>query len=245
MDIRVAKNAQEWVAMAADTLQEVVQSKPDPVLMLPTGSTPIALYEELVERYKRGEFSMGHVITMNLDEYVGLSQDDEQSYHYFMQKHLFDHVDIPKEHTFIPRTDIDPHAACAEYDEVYRQFGPADAVFLGLGHNGHIGYNEPGTPFENRTAVVELSQSTLKANEKSFAGRNDMPTTALAVGPAMIMESKLAVMLVRGADKADILNTILTHEITTDIPGTLLQRHPNLRVIADEAAAAKLGDLAG
>lgn len=239
MQTLVFHTLEAWAGAAADEVQAVLQSKARPVLMLPTGSTPIAVYAELVRRYQAGKLSMAHTVTFNLDEYMGLSPEDEQSYHYFMRHHLFAHVDIRPENTHLPDATLPPAQACRAYDALYAKYGPADLVLLGLGHNGHIGFNEPGTPFTNRTAVISLSKNTLDANRSLFAGRN-MPTAALSVGPAMIMESRRAVMLVKGKDKAGILKTILTHPVTEEIPGTLLQRHPDLVIIADEAAASLL-----
>ncbi|MDD4796498.1 MAG: glucosamine-6-phosphate deaminase [Eubacteriales bacterium] len=240
MQILVYNTPQEWATAAAEQVQGVLSSKPRPVLMLPTGSTPIALYAELVRRYQAGELSMAHALSFNLDEYVGLSIDDDQSYHYFMRHHLFDHVDIRPENTHLPDPTLPPDEACRAYNALYDQYGPADIALLGLGHNGHIGFNEPGTPFTNRTAVIPLSASTLEANGRLFGDRTDMPTSALSVGPSMILESRRVLMLVKGQDKASILKTILTHPVTEDIPGTVLQRHPDLVVIADTAAASLL-----
>ncbi|MDD3244488.1 MAG: glucosamine-6-phosphate deaminase [Eubacteriales bacterium] len=240
MRILVYDSLADWTREAADQVQAVLKSKERPVLMLPTGSTPIAVYEELVRRYRAGEISFSHAVSMNLDEYVGLAHDDPESYHYFMQHYLFDHVDMRPDRIFLPETQVEPAQACRDYDAIYDQYGPADIVLLGLGHNGHIGFNEPGTPFANRTCVVTLSQSTLEANKANFGARDDMPTHALAVGPAMIMESRRALLMVRGAGKASILKKVLTHPITEEIPGTLLQRHPDLVVLADREAAAEL-----
>jgi len=241
MRIMVFDDAAQWAAAAADMVQDVLQSKEKPVLVLPTGSTPIPVYAELVRRHKAGEVSFAHAVTVNLDEYVGLNETDPESYHYFMQTNLFAHVDAKPENVHLPRLDTDPEAACEEYNALYAAEGPADIALLGLGHNGHIGFNEPGSPFTARTRVVTLSESTLQANRIHFGARAaQMPTHAMTMGPAMIMEARKVLLMVTGAGKAEILKKVLTAPVSEDIPGTLLQQHPDLVVLADRAAAAQL-----
>lgn len=228
---------QDYEAMsqkAADVFIRTINEEKQPILGLATGSTPIKLYENLIEEYKKGTISFQHVRTYNLDEYVGLSRDNENSYHYFMKENLFDHVDIPVEQTHIPDgVASDPEVACADFEASLAEGGAIDLQVLGLGLNGHIGFNEPGTPFDKRTHVVELDASTRKANARFFANIDEVPTQAITMGIATILEAKEILLLVQGEKKAEILRKVINGEVTEDVPASILQRHPNVTIITD------------
>lgn len=210
-------------------------------LGLATGGTPVGMYQELVRRYQTGEISFRNVRTFNLDEYVGLPADHPQSYRSFMRTHLFDHVDVDAENTYIPDgMASDPEAEARRYDRLLTEYGPIDAQVLGIGTNGHIGFNEPGTPFESRTHVIELAQATRESNARFFDSIDEVPRYAITVGIANILEAKAILLLARGANKAEALRRAFTEAPTPSVPASALQRHPNVTVIADREAAEGL-----
>lgn len=226
---------------AANLISAQVIVKPNCVLGLATGSTPIGTYKQLIEWYNKGDLSFAQVRSVNLDEYKGLSGDHDQSYRYFMQNNLFNHVDIDVANTSVPNgmaEDVD--AECAAYDAHIRELGGIDLQLLGMGHNGHIGFNEPADCFVGPTHVVELAQSTIDANKRFFASEADVPRHALTMGMAAILQARSVVVVVSGEDKAEIVHKAFFGPITPRVPASLLQLHPNVTVVGDEAAFSVL-----
>ena len=226
---------------AANLISAQVIVKPNCVLGLATGSTPIGTYKQLIEWYNKGDLSFAPVRSVNLDEYTGLSGDHDQSYRYFMQNNLFNHVDIDVANTSVPNGMAeDANAECAAYDAHIRELGGIDLQLLGMGHNGHIGFNEPADEFVGPTHVVELTQSTIDANKRFFASEADVPRYALTMGMAAILQARSVVVVVSGEDKADIVYKSFFGPITPRVPASLLQLHPNVTVVGDEAAFSVL-----
>ena len=226
---------------AANIISAQVILEPQCVLGLATGSTPIGTYEQLVEWYKKGDLSFAGVRSVNLDEYRGLSAEHDQSYRYFMQTHLFDHVDIRRENTNVPNGMAeDPAAECARYDQIIRDLGGIDLQLLGMGHNGHIGFNEPTDYFPLGTHLVDLTQSTIEANKRFFASEADVPRQALTMGVGSIMSAKSVLVVVSGADKAPIVRSALCGPITPQVPASILQLHPHVTLVGDRAALTEI-----
>ena len=226
---------------AANLISAQVIVKPNCVLGLATGSTPIGTYKQLIEWYNKGDLSFANVRSVNLDEYKGLSGDHDQSYRYFMQNNLFNHVDIDVANTSVPNGKAeDADAECAAYDAHIRELGGIDLQLLGMGHNGHIGFNEPADEFVGPTHVVELAQSTIDANKRFFASEADVPRQALTMGMAAILQARSVVVIVSGEDKAEIVHKAFFGPITPRVPASLLQLHPNVTVVGDEAAFSVL-----
>ncbi len=241
LEIIKVKDYQEMSERACDFIVEQLAVTDQPVFGLATGSTPEGLYECLINKYKTKEVSFADVKTFNLDEYVGISQDDPNSYYYYMNKKLFDHIDIPTANAHLPNGNAaDLESECKEYENRIKQVGNVDLQVLGLGLNGHIGFNEPGTPFSSRTHVVELDESTRKANARFFPSLDDVPTKAITMGIDSIMESKAIILLVSGKKKADALAKLMNGEITEEFPASILQKHENVTIIADEEAMSSL-----
>lgn len=240
MEIYCARDYEGMSSKAADIVAERVKLDPSCVLGLATGSTPVGMYKQLVRRYQGGELDFSMVRTVNLDEYVGLSPTHEQSYRYFMQKNLFDHINIDPKNTHVPDGISDPEEECRRYNRVLYDFGKIDIQVLGLGHNGHIGFNEPSELFEKDTHVVDLQQSTIDANSRFFASRKDIPLRAITMGIGSIMRARRILMLVSGSDKADIVKTAFTGPVTPKVPASILQLHQNVIIVGDEAALSKL-----
>lgn len=237
MKIIKAKDYSDMSRKAANIISAQVIMKPDCVLGLATGSTPIGMYEKLVEWYNKGDLDFGDVTTVNLDEYRGLPKENDQSYYYFMHSHLFDYVNINPERTFLPDgMSEDPDAECARYEEVIRSTGGVDLQLLGMGHNGHIGFNEPGDVFEKGTHCVDLQPRTIEANKRFFASADDVPKQAYSMGIQTIMMAKKILVVVSGEDKAEALKNSLFGPVTPKVPGSILQMHPDVTVVADEAA---------
>ena len=237
MQIYKAKDYQDMSRKAANIISAQVILKPDCVLGLATGSSPIGTYQQLIEWYKKGDLDFSRVTSINLDEYRGLPGDNDQSYRYFMNHNLFDHVNIRKECTYVPDgLEPDPQKACAAYEEIIRKSGGVDLQLLGLGHNGHIGFNEPADSFPKETHCVDLTESTIEANKRFFASIDDVPRQAYTMGIGTIMSAKKILIIVSGADKAEILNKVINGPITPQVPASILQLHPDVTVVADEAA---------
>ncbi len=234
MEILTVKNNEELSLKAAEMIAQIVHKRERPVLGLATGSTPERLYEILIEKRKAGDISFEHATSFNLDEYVGLSGDDSNSYRYFMDEKLFHGIDIKRENTHIPNgLTQDPTQECENYEAKIAQVGQIDVQILGLGLNGHIGFNEPGTDFSSRTHVVHLDDSTREANARFFNGLADVPQEAITMGIASIMEADKIILLVHGEKKAAILRQVVEGSVTNDVPASVLQRHPNVTVITD------------
>ena len=241
MQIYRAKDYHDMSRKAANIISAQVIMKPSCVLGLATGSTPIGTYRQLIEWYEKGDLDFAHVTSVNLDEYKGLSGDNDQSYRYFMNHNFFSHINIPMERTFVPNgLEKDSDAACAAYNEIIRSCGGIDLQLLGLGHNGHIGFNEPGEAFEKETHCVDLTESTIEANKRFFEKEEDVPRQAYTMGIKNIMQARKILLVVSGEDKADILAQVLEGPITPQIPASILQLHNDVTVVADEAALSKL-----
>ena len=241
MQIAVFDKLEDWANAGANRVQDIVKGRPTPTLILPTGDTPTPVYAQLIKRYHRGELSFRQVTTFNLDEYLTLGPNHPQGYRYFMQKHFFDAIDIDPQNTHVPDGMAeDPQAACAAYERALTAAGEADLAVLGLGHNGHIGFNEPGSAFTTPTRVVEIEERTRQANARFFDSIREVPTHALTLGIAPIMRSRSVLLLVRGADKAEALRAALEGPVTPEMPASCLQQHPEVLVVADRAAAGLL-----
>ena len=211
------------------------------VLGLATGSTPVGAYRYLADWYRQGQLSFNEVRSVNLDEYKGLAPDHDQSYRYFMQSHFFDHIDIRPENTWVPDgLTEDAAAECAQYDERIRSLGYADLQLLGVGRNGHIGFNEPGEDFMKATHVVDLAESTIDANARFFASRDEVPRQAFTMGIGCIMAARRVLLLASGADKADAIYNAVCGPITPRCPGSILQLHDDVVLVGDEAALGRL-----
>ena len=218
---------------------EIIQRE-HPVLGLATGSTPIGAYQVLRELYREGRLDFSAVRTVNLDEYRGLSPEDSHSYRYFMNQELFHHVNIDIEKTKVPNGLLtDANKACAEYEEHIRKLGGIHLQILGLGHDGHIGFNEPGEYFPNETHCVKLTEETIEANQRFFSSKDEVPKEAYTMGIGTIMKAKKILLMVSGKDKADILQKVLEGPVTPLVPASILQFHPHVHVLADEAALSK------
>lgn len=241
MRILVADNYEEMSRKAAELVLHRIKQKADMTLGLATGSTPEGLYEILITDASQKNASFQQITTINLDEYVGLTKTDPNSYRFFMNQKLFHHIDIQLQNTFIPNGEAkDLQAECKRYDDIITRSGGIDLQILGIGTNGHIGFNEPGTPFDKTTHVVQLTESTRKANERFFTSLEDVPTHAITMGIKTIMRSKEILLLVSGEQKADPLKRLVEGNITNEFPASVLKLHNNLTILADEAAVAKL-----
>ena len=226
---------------AANIISAQVIMKPDCVLGLATGSTPIGLYQQLVAWYEKGDLDFSEVRTVNLDEYKGLSRENDQSYYYFMHHNLFDHVNLPAENSHLPNgMEPDSDKECRRYSELIRSMGGVDLQLLGIGHNGHIGFNEPGDAFDNDVHCVDLTQSTIEANKRFFASADDVPKQAYTMGIKTIMQAKKILVVASGEDKADIVRDAFFGPITPKVPASVLQLHNDVTLVADEAALSKI-----
>ena len=241
MKVYIGKNYDEMSRIAANVLSAQVMMKPDCVLGLATGSTPIGTYKVLIERCAAGDLDFSQVKSINLDEYVGLSGEHDQSYRYFMNNNLFNHINIDKANTNVPNglaEDVD--AECERYNDVINTLGPIDIQVLGMGHNGHIGFNEPDDHFPLETHKVDLAQSTIDANARFFASADEVPRQALTMGIKTIMQAKKVLVVVSGKDKAEIVKKAFTGPVTPEVPASILQMHSDVILVADEAAASLL-----
>lgn len=231
----------EMSRKAAHLLFAQVVAKPDSVLGLATGSSVLGLYASLIDRFKSGDLDFSDVRTINLDEYVGLSPDNDQSYRYYMNDNFFNHINVRKENTHLPDgLAADPAAESERYNNLIESFGGADVQLLGLGLNGHIGFNEPAEEFPLPVHCVDLTESTIQANARFFERESDVPRRALTMGIQNIMMSRRVVLCVSGAAKAGILKEVLTGPVTPKVPGSILQLHPDLVVVADEEALSAM-----
>ena len=239
-----AKDYAEVSRKAGQIIAAQIQLKPDCVLGLATGSSPVGTYQELIAKYQQGELDFSQVKTINLDEYVGLTADHDQSYAYFMRTNLFDHVNIDPKNCNIPNgMNPDAAAECARYDAIVDGFGGADLQLLGLGPNGHIGFNEPGDAFVPGTNLVDLTPSTIDANQRFFAKREDVPTQAYTMGIGSIMKAKRVLLVVNGKGKAQAVKDCFFGPIKPQAPGSILQLHPDFILVADEDALSLVQDL--
>jgi glucosamine-6-phosphate deaminase len=222
---------------AARILEHVIRNKPCPVLGLATGSTPIGLYKQLIHMHEQEGLDFSSVTTFNLDEYVGLSPDHPNSYHYFMNRNLFSHVNIPSNHIHIPRGDEGQlDLICDQYERSIAEAGGIDIQILGVGDNGHIGFNEPGADFNGRTQVVSLAESTIIANSRFFPSINQVPRKAVSMGIQSILNSKQIVLLASGETKAEAIRRMVQEQVSEQMPASCLKLHSNVIVVVDELA---------
>ncbi len=240
MKIYRAKDYNDMSRKAANLISAQIIMKPNCVLGLATGSTPVGTYRQLVEWYDKGDLDFSEVMTVNLDEYKGLTRENPQSYYYFMNEHLFGKVNINKTRTFLPDgTEPDSNTACENYNEILRAVGDVDLQLLGLGHNGHIGFNEPGESFSTETHCIDLSEQTINANARFFETLDEVPRQAYTMGIKTIMSARRILIIVSGEDKAEIVKRAFFGSITPQVPASILQLHRNVTLVADEAALSK------
>ena len=241
MRIISAKDYDAMSRQAAKLIAAQVIQKPDCVLGLATGSSPIGTYQNLIRWYEEGLLDFSQVHSVNLDEYRGLEPTHDQSYAYFMRTNLFDHVNIDQANTNIPSgINPDAEAEAARYEKVIADLGGIDLQLLGLGNNGHIGFNEPAADFPVTTHCVDLTDSTIQANKRFFASVDDVPRQAYTMGIRAIMQARRVVMVVSGEGKADIVKRAFFGPVTPEVPASILQLHPNFTLVADEAALSQL-----
>lgn len=241
MKIFKTSNYKEMSRKAANILSAQIILKPDSVLGLATGSTPVGTYEQLIDWYKKGDIDFSQVKTVNLDEYRGLTRENTQSYYYFMHKHLFNHVNISVNNTHIPDgTALDAQKECNRYEELINSLGHIDIQLLGLGHNGHIGFNEPASSFSQKTHCVNLTESTINANRRFFTSAEDVPKQAYTMGIGTIMKARKILLIVNGEDKADIVAESFLGPVTPKIPASILQLHNDVIIVGDSAALSKM-----
>ncbi len=241
MKIYRARDYKDMSRKAANIISAQIIMRPNCVLGLATGSTPVGTYEQLVEWYHKGDLDFSEVTTVNLDEYKGLTRENDQSYYYFMNEHLFRHVNIDTNRTYLPDgTNMDSEGECARYNQIIHDLGGVDLQLLGLGHNGHIGFNEPNNAFEKETHCVDLAPSTIEANKRFFASAEDVPKQAYTMGIKTIMQARKILVAVSGADKADIVKRAFFGPVTPEVPASILQMHNDVILVGDEAALSKL-----
>ncbi|MDT3662799.1 MAG: glucosamine-6-phosphate deaminase [Anaerobiospirillum sp.] len=237
MRIYRANSYEELSRKAANIISAQVIIKPNSVLGLATGSSPIGTYKQLIEWYKKGDLDFAEVKSVNLDEYRGLGKESDQSYVYFMHHNFFDHINIKPENINIPDgKNPDAAAECARYDKVIEDLGGIDIQLLGIGRNGHIGFNEPGAAFEKDTHCVDLTESTIEANKRFFASADDVPRQAYTMGIRSIMHAKQVLLIASGKDKAEAIYKSFWGPVTPEVPASVLQLHQNVVLVADNDA---------
>lgn len=237
MRIYEARDYNDMSRKAANIISAQVIMKPNCVLGLATGSTPLGTYRQLIEWYQKGDLDFAEVSSVNLDEYYGLAPDNDQSYHYYMHENFFKHINIHPENTFLPDgLNTDSAAECLCYNQRIHSLGGVDLQLLGLGLNGHIGFNEPGGAFEKETHLVTLTQSTIDANSRFFEREEDVPKYAYTMGIKSIMQARKILLIANGEAKAQILYDIIYGPITPSVPASVLQLHNDVTIVADSAA---------
>lgn len=237
MRIIRTKNYEEMSRKAAAIISAQVLVKPDCVLGLATGGTPVGTYKNIVEWYNNGDLDFSEVTSVNLDEYRGLPREHQESYWSFMHRNLFDHVNIKPENINLPDgTNMDADAECARYDAVIKSVGGVDLQLLGIGHDGHIGFNEPSDAFDLGTHCVQLTDETIDANQRFFDSRDEVPREAYTMGTRTIMNARKVLMVVSGKDKAEIVKKAFFGPVTPQVPASILQMHPDFTLVADEDA---------
>ena len=238
MKLIVVKDYEEMSKAASLIIKDLLVQKPDATLGLATGSSPIGLYQNLIKYYENGEISFKNVKTYNLDEYCELPRSHPESYYSFMHRNLFSHIDILEENVHIPCSEgSDLQALCNEYNELLHK-ATIDLQLLGIGANGHIGFNEPNTPFDQETWVVKLTDKTRRDNQRFFNSLDEVPTHAMTMGIANIMQAKCLLLVASGKNKAEAIRRLASGEVNPECPATILNRHPNAIVIVDEDAAS-------
>jgi glucosamine-6-phosphate deaminase len=241
--LRVADDAEQVASIAADVVENLLRSRPSTVFALPTGRTPLPLYDELAERYRTGRIDFSAARVFNLDEWVGVPAEAEGSYARFMADHLFSRVNLRPENCYIPNGMADDlEAECRRYEERILAAGGIDLAILGIGRNGHIGFNEPGTPLNLRTHVAEVAEDTRRVNAYGFPDRNP-PPRAFTMGVATILEARAILLLATGAEKADVLARAFRGPVDPAVPASALQQHPRVQIVGDRAALSGLQKL--
>lgn len=241
MKIIQAADYQSMSRKAANIISAQVILFPKSVLGLATGSTPLGVYKQLIDWYCKGDLDFSQVTSVNLDEYCGLPEDHPQSYHFYMKQNFFQHINILSQNTHVPNGLLnDVEAECHYYDKLISELGGIDLQLLGLGHTGHIGFNEPDESFDKTTHRVTLKQKTIDANARFFDSESEVPKYAITMGIKAIMQAKKILLVVNGSDKAEILNRSLFGPITPSVPASILQLHPNMIVVADEQALSQI-----
>lgn len=241
MKVIITKNYEELSKVAAKEMAEVIKNNPSAILGLATGGSPIGMYKELIRMNKDGEIDFSTVTTVNLDEYVGLSGDHPQSYRYFMNDNLFNHINIDKKNTYVPNgLAKDVEEECKNYDSKIAQLGGTDVQLLGIGNNGHIAFNEPDEALVSGTHLTNLTEDTIRANARFFDSIDEVPKTALTMGLGGIMKSKKIIVIASGESKAEAVKAMVNGKISTNMPASMLQMHRDVVVIVDEEAAKLL-----
>ncbi|MGG3891409.1 glucosamine-6-phosphate deaminase [Metabacillus fastidiosus] len=241
MKLIVVKNSDEMSKLAAEKMLAVIKEKPNATIGLATGGTPKGVYAELRKDHQANGTSYGQIKTVNLDEYVGLSPDDPNSYHYYMNEEFLSHINIKEENIHLPNGIADDlQTECKRYEEIISSLGGIDLQLLGIGHNGHIGFNEPGTSFESRTHLVHLTEETIQANSRYFDSIDNVPTKALTMGIKTILESNEIILVANGKEKAKAIKFLVEDPIDELVPASALRAHENVTIIVDEAAASLL-----
>lgn len=241
--VLVCRDYETLSKKAAGLLAGVISVHAYPVLGLATGSSPVGTYQQLVRLYEEGLLDFSRVRTYNLDEYCPIDPTNDQSYHYFMNQNLFDHVNIDKANVHVPDGNAsDMNKACEDYEKMLNEVGGVDIQVLGIGENGHVGFNEPADTFIGPTHVVSLTESTIKANSRFFKSIEDVPTKAISMGIGSIMKAKKILLVANGEKKARAIHDTLEGPITPHVPASVLQLHPDVTFILDQAAAALLGE---
>jgi len=241
MKVIIKETSEEMSKEAAKLFADRIKKKPNIVLGLATGSTPVKMYKELIRMHKEEGLDFSKVVTYNLDEYLGLSGDHDQSYRYFMNDNLFNHININKENTHVLNGKAsDPDKESKDYEADIKKAGGIDIQLLGIGGNGHIAFNEPGSPKDSRTRVVDLTPETIKDNARFFANESEVPRKAFSMGNGSIMDAKEVVLIADKASKADAISKSVEGPATEQVPASLLQNHPNVTFVVDKDAASKL-----
>ena len=242
MEIKSIEDYHEMSLVASKMIIDRVKKYPNIKLGLAIGGTPEGTYQQLIKDYHENRTSYQGITTFNLDEYIGLAEEDSNSYHYYMDNHLFDHIDINKENTFIPKGDnLNLAEECERYELLLQEKGGVDLQILGIGSNGHIGFNEPGSSFKSRTHLVELTPATREANARFFPSIEDVPKQAITMGIATIMKSKEILLLISGDSKKEAVKRLLSGKVSEDFPASILNQHPNVTILIDQAAAGSMG----
>lgn len=238
MKLIVVNNYEELSKVAAKEFSKIIKEKENAVLGLATGGSPVGMYKELIRMYEQKELNFSKITTVNLDEYIGLNPEHNQSYRYFMNNNLFNHINIDKSNTFVPNgLAEDLEAQCKEYDQKIAELGGIDIQLLGVGNNGHIAFNEPNNELSSGTHIISLTDNTIEANARFFDNIYDVPRKAITMGVGGIMKAKKIILIASGESKAEAIKGIFSGKITTANPATMLQMHRDVTVIVDEAAA--------
>lgn len=238
MKLIVVNNYEELSKVAAKEFSKIIKEKENAVLGLATGGSPVGMYKELIRMYEQKELNFSKTTTVNLDEYIGLNPEHNQSYRYFMNNNLFNHINIDKSNTFVPNgLAEDLEAQCKEYDQKISELGGIDIQLLGVGNNGHIAFNEPNNELSSGTHIISLTDNTIEANARFFDNIDDVPRKAITMGVGGIMKAKKIILIASGESKAEAIKGIFSGKITTANPATMLQMHRDVTIIVDEAAA--------